>query len=350
MTAVPVPASKTRLQIICPGLFGSADLMAGRNPQTPCLDRLLARADHLDHQPRDPLATLAEAFAIQSPPDRDLATAPLCLLAEVPGRMHKGCWFHADPVHLRPDRDQLRLLAGPSLELQPAEAAALVDTFNGHFAEDGLSLTAPRPSAWYLRVDRPPDLHTHPLHAVAGHALAGFLPSGVDARHWNRWQNEAQMLFYDHPVNLERERQGRPIISGVWTWGGGGLPLVAGGPDLTIADHPLAVGLARAASQARLGLDALAQRPLAWQGSESAEVLIFWDAFWWPALTGDAETWCAALVGLELLLERLDAAQANGQFESLTLDDGECQAFTLTTWGRRRFWRRGGFRERLTTG
>lgn len=338
--------------------------MGARLPRTPALDRLLARADCLDQQPRDPLAALAAAFTIrptnrsgpqaatayQPPSGRDLASAPLSLLAEAPHRAHNGVWFHADPVHLHPDRDQLLLFAGPSLALQPAEAAALVDTFNTHFAEEGLSLVAPRPGAWFLRVDSPPDLNTYPLHAVAGRALDGLLPSGADARTWNRWQNEAQMLFYDHPVNLERERQGRPTISGVWTWGGGVLPLVADGPDLTIADHPLAAGLARAAGSGLLGLDALAQRPSAWLESGPTEVLIFWDALWWPALTGDAETWCAALAGLEALIGRLCAAQAVGQVHSLRLDDGDRRSCTLTAWGRRRLWRRGGLRERLITG
>lgn len=320
------------------------------NPRTPALDRLLARADRLDHQPRDPLATLAAAFAVQTPSGRDLASAPLCLLAEAPGRALDGCWFHADPVHLRPDRDQLLLFAGPALDLQPAEATALVDAFNAHFSAEGLSLTAPRPGAWYLRVDSPPDLNIPPLYAVAGRALDGFLPSGTDARAWNRWQNEAQMLFYDHPVNLERERQRRPTISGVWTWGGGVLPLVAGGPDLTIADHPLAAGLARASGRGLLGLDALAQQPPAWQEWGAAEVLIFWDGLWWPALAGDAETWCAALAGLEALVARICAAPAVGQVYSLTLHDGYRRSFTLTAWGRHRFWRRGGLRELLTTG
>ena len=65
------------------------------------------------------------------------------------------------------------------------------------------------------------------------------------------------MLFYGHPVNRAREAAGRPVISGVWTWGGGVLPTVAGGPALTIADHPLGIGLARAGGGAAQALEAL---------------------------------------------------------------------------------------------
>ena len=157
------------------------------------------------------------------------------------------------------------------------------------------------------------------------------------------------MLFYDHPVNLERESQGqgRPTISGVWTWGGGVLPQVSGGPDLTIADHPLAAGLAQAAGRPWLGFGELARLPPVWLESGPAEVLIFWDALWWPALTGDGETWCAALNGFESIVAGLSAALAAGRVRSLTLDDGYRWSYNLTSWGRRRFWRRGGLRERL---
>ena len=351
LTTMPVPATKTRLRILCPGLFGPTDFMAGLRAPTPGLDQLLARADCRETPPRDPLETLAGAFVVQLPPDRDLPFAPLRLLAEAPDLARNGCWFHADPVQLHPDRDRLLLFAGPSLALLPAEAAALVAAFNTHFVDDGLQLVAPRPGAWYLRVNEAPRLRSRPLHAVAGRALDALLPTGADARAWNRWQNEAQMLFYQHPVNQERERLDRPPVSGVWTWGGGVLPRVSGGPDLTIADHPLAVGLVRAAGGRLLGLGEGSRTPPAWAAPHPApppaEVLIFQDALWWPALTGERDAWCAALGDLEALITRLCTELAAGRIRSLTLDDGQRWTFTLTAWGQRRFWRRGGFRGRL---
>ena len=103
------------------------------------MDRLLARADCLESAPRDPLESLAQAFGLTlDAPERDLPTAALCLLAEAPNLARQGCWLHADPVHLRPDRDRLLLFGGPSLEVQESEASALVSAFNAHFAEDGL--------------------------------------------------------------------------------------------------------------------------------------------------------------------------------------------------------------------
>ena len=50
---------------------------------------------------------------------------------------------HADPVHLRPDRDRLILFDSRNLGITHEEAGALVGLFNGHFAADGMRLQAP---------------------------------------------------------------------------------------------------------------------------------------------------------------------------------------------------------------
>lgn len=356
---MPAPPTTTRLRLLCPGLFAPADLLAGRALPTPILDRLLVRADGRHDGPCDPFETLAAAFGVRAPVDGDLPLAPLALSALAPELARDGCWFHADPVHLRPDRDRLLLFAGPGLGVEPEESAALVAAFNAHFAADGLHLAAPRPGDWYLRVEAPPRLCTHPLHAVAGRALDRFLPTGPAAPAWNRWQNEAQMLFFQHPVNRTRERAGRPPVSGVWTWGGGVLPRVGGGPGLTVADHPLARGLARAAGGRCLGLAEWSPTgpaaaghgggPSAGVGGLRAEeALVVWDGLWWPSLTGEAEAWCAALRDLESLAAGLWAALAGGRVRAIRLEDGEGAVFALDSRARLRFWRRRGrLRERL---
>jgi hypothetical protein len=155
---------------------------------------------------------------------------------------------------------------------------------------------------------------------------------------WTRWQTEAQMLFYSHPVNAERECRGLPAVSGVWTWGGGTLPVLKPGPDLTVADHPLALGLARASGGRALGLDGWG----ASQGPPEDSVLVFWDRLWWPVLEGDVLAWTRALGELEALVADLLQTLRSGGIESLILDDGEERRFTLTRAGLLRLWRRRG--------
>jgi hypothetical protein len=337
------------IRVLCPGLFGPPGTVPGSLPETPRLDRLLGRADDLEAGPRDPLESLADAFGLTAAaPDRDLPTAALCLLAEAPDVAPHGCWFHADPVYLRPDRDRLLLFAGPSLGLQESEAEALISAFNLHFAEDGLALKAIRPGRWYLRVRDIPELRTWPLHRVHGHSVDGSLPTGLDAGAWMRWQNEAQMLFFQHPVNRARELAGRPTIGGVWTWGGGRLPKVPGGPSLTFADHLLAVGLARASGGRVLGLDALSRIAEGLPSTAPDFALAFWDRPWWPALAGDWDAWGRAVAELEAVVDRLLADLKAGRIGTLSLDDGTGRRFEVTRRVLMRFWRRGGgLRDRI---
>jgi hypothetical protein len=335
------------IRLICPGLFGFPNLDPRSVPPTPALDRLLACAGAHESPPRDSLETLAAAFGVFAQPGGDLATAALCLLAEAPDLVRAGCWLHADPVHLRADRDRLLLFGGPSLGLGPEEAAALVAAFNAHFRADDLTLIAPGPHRWYLRAPALPDIRIQPLHRASGRPLDASVPTGPEARAWNRWQNEAQMLFHRHPVNQAREAAGLPLVSGVWTWGGGTLPKVPGGPELMVADHPLGAGLARASGAHLLGLRELVQSSTIRSAPAQASVLIFWDALWWPALAADREAWCDALAELETVTASLTTDLAAGRVRALLLDDGERWHFALGPWGLRRFWRRHGLRHWL---
>lgn len=327
-----------KLHLICPGLLGPMGPDCGHLPPTPALDRLLSRAREYEIGPRDPLETLAGAFGLNPGPGADLPSAPLCLQAL--GKMPEPgvCWFHADPVHLRPDRDRLLLFSGPSLQIASAEAESLAAAFNAHFAEDGLHLVVVNPYQWFLRVTRIPRLRTRSLHRVVGRPVDAQLPTGPDATLWARWQGEAQMLFHVHPVNQERERRGYPTLSGVWTWGGGTLPALNPGPHLTVADHPLALGLAGASGGRSLPLDGWGQS----RGTREDSVLVFWERLWWPMLEGDAEAWAKTLGGLEGLTADLLHALGAGRIQALTLDDGEAWRFILTRADLLRLWRRRG--------
>jgi hypothetical protein len=322
----------------------------GGLPATPALDLTLARGSGGRTGDSDPLAALAGAFGVAATTGSDLPSAPLCLLAELPDLAGEGCWFHADPVHLRADRDRLLLFGGPDLGVRPEESESLVSAFNAHFSEDGLGLVATRPGRWYLHIESAPDVRTQPLHRVAGRPLDAYLPSGPDARAWIRWQNEAQMLFFSHPVHAARERAGEPILSGIWTWGGGVLPKVSKGPDLTVSDHPFALGLAHAAGRLAWEPRGLAGDWASGFDPGTATVLVFWDRLWWPSIQVDADAWRLGLSGLETLVAAAVAALRSRRCRSVCLEDGEGRRFVLDRSGLRRFWRsRGGLADRLRT-
>ena len=332
-----------QLRILCPGLLGpvggpqsALDPLLG---PLPALDRLLDRADRESTQGDDPLEILAAAFGLAPPAGGDLPSAALSRLADAPDRPPQGFWLHADPVHLRADRDRLLVFAGPRLGIEAEEASGLAAAFNVHFASDGLALEVTDPGRWYLHAEVPPEIVTTPIHRVAGGPADPHLPRGPGAGVWTRLQTEAQMLFHDHPVNRVRESAGRPLISGLWTWGGGVLrEVAAAGHRLVVADHPLARGLARAAGAEARPIDGW--RP---GGSPApAEVLMFWDRPWWPAIDGDTDGWRSAVVALDAWLAAPLEMLRRGALRALVLEDGRGTRFVATRGGLRRFWRRGG--------
>ncbi len=137
-------------------------------------------------------------------------------------------------------------LSGIVEDLASTDADALVATLNAHFVNDGVVFLAPRPDAIFARLAASPRLTTHPPAATKGEPLRVRLPEGADAPMWRRWQSEIQMLLHEHPVNVEREANGRPPVNGLWFSSGGVLP-PRPSPDpkiRTFADTGIAVALA----------------------------------------------------------------------------------------------------------
>ncbi len=135
-----------------------------------------------------------------------------------------GFWMRADPIHLQLQRNRSLVLAAPALQLTAAEAAALTETLNAHFAADGITLNAAQPARWYCTHSDAAAITTPTLSALAGQPL----PRAQLPGHWHRRLTECQMLLHEHPVNIAREQRGEPIINSLMLWGGGNKPAVPG--------------------------------------------------------------------------------------------------------------------------
>lgn len=329
------------LDLLVPGLLGPVPVQPEQVPATQVLDRLLSRGTPLPGGAPDLTGALFAAFG-QTPGDQ-APSAPLCRLADDPQGAQSdpgGYWLHADPVHLRLDRDHLLLYDARHLDLTQGEANALVADFNAHFAAEGLTLVAPVPGRWYLRLAEAPRLRTQPLDAVVGRSLAGLLPTGEDARRWAGILNEAQMLFAQARPNREREAQGRLAVSGIWPWGGGDLAdlHLDSRHRVVCADHPLAVGLARRAG--------LTVQPLAAVDKDPALVLdqgpalVVWDRLWPAVLDADPVAWAAGLRDLEAWLGQLQGRLGAGKVQGWTLDGCGAGRWGIAHSDPWRLWRR----------
>ena len=256
------------------------------------------------------------------------------------GESTAGYLLRADPVHLHADQSVLRLFDASTFGIRQQEADELVDTFNRFFAGQGLRLQAPCPQRWYLALEQPAEISTTPVLSVGGQDIDACLPQGADAADWHRVLNEVQMLFHEHPVNVQRDQRGEPAINSLWFWGGGMSPASLAGDVSRIAtDNVLGRGLAEFSATPRVdvptGIDELL--PLATDGV----TLLVHDALAAATQYGDVDRWLEGLRELEACwwVPLLDAMK-QGKLDSLEIDPCRGTRFRLTRRRLQYFWKR----------
>ncbi len=63
-----------------------------------------------------------------------------------------------------------------------------------------------------------------PPHDIIGQSVDSHLPKGEGAEELLNLTNSAQMLLHSHPVNVRRQREGKPSANSIWLWGHGRAP------------------------------------------------------------------------------------------------------------------------------
>lgn len=130
-----------------------------------------------------------------------------------------GYWMYAAPVHLVLQRDTFSLVAPVPLPLEADEVEALTGALNQHFTADGMQFFW-HENRWFLRLDVNPNIATSSSECALNKDINTFLPTGEGALRWAKFQNELQMLLFEHPVNVARERNHLPAINSIWFDGG----------------------------------------------------------------------------------------------------------------------------------
>ena len=205
----------------------------------------LGRGDRKMHAPGDE-AQLARHFRLL--PDRWSHAALTRLVDADPAEVRTRAWLRADPAHVRPDINGVRLLAtGGMLGLDASDAHALLPALRPLFGDAGFTLDAPHPARWYLRLPREARLPAFSTPDVAlGDDVFEHTPDTPEARRWRALLSEAQVVLHNHPHNAARLAAGKVAINSLWFWGGGTLPdhVTANHPTL-YSDDVLLHGLAR---------------------------------------------------------------------------------------------------------
>jgi hypothetical protein len=273
-------------ELVVPALFAAHEI-----PRLPALELLLARGRGEHADPLSLEAWLADKFGLGEDP---LPAGAITL--EATGNAERGAsWLRADPVHLRLERDCVRLIPGVACAISGDEAQAYVAALNRHF--DGrYFFVAAHPEQWCLRIDIDEALDAAPLLEFAAHQVDASLPGGK----WNPLLNEIQMALHDHPANAARELRGAPPVNSVWLWGAGRLPEAVSGPWHSLTcDDALAAGFAQLAGIRRRTLPASASEWLERAPLEGRHLVVL-----------DSLRAVLALAGPEQHSERLAALEA----------------------------------------
>jgi hypothetical protein len=248
----------------------------------------------------------------------------------------EGTWFIVNPAHIEITRSHLVLADMRRLGLVESHSRALFDSARPYFEETGKIMAYGDAHTWFMRADRWSGLDTASPDAAAGMNLTDWLPAGERALEYRKLQNEVQMLWHQHPANVEREARGLAAVNSFWPWGAASAagelqehrkPVCADAPSWLAA-----MGRHPAPSLAQL---------LAAPGTES---LFCSGALIEAALAGDWANWLAHMHRLEKdIFTPLHAALAGGAAGKvrLVLSHRNARAeFTTTPMAQRKFWRR----------
>ncbi|KND56458.1 Regulatory protein, RpfE type [Candidatus Paraburkholderia kirkii] len=324
--------------------------------ESAALDRLLARAtleervigeDFQRTRPHE--RWIARRFGAVTPADQrysdDAPLAPFMLLADG-GTPGDALWACIEPVHVRIAHDHLVLIDPDTLGVHTEEARKLLEIARPVIEDLGVTLQAPTPLRWYVSGE--------PLGALAGASplratgrnIEIWLPhearTGERSRAWMKLQNEVQMAWFEHPLNLERESRGLPAINSIWLHGQGAMRPVQSPFARVMSAAAATRGLALAAgvkpSLPPESLAALAQDDA--QGTTLVEL----DPFSAPFIEQDWARWNASLKALEAawFAPALDAL-TNGALSRLSLTlcgDTGSVTLSVTRSDLRKFWRR----------
>lgn len=196
-----------------------------------------------------------------------LATLPLgaasaaTLIARGAGiDAQRGHWLVADPVTLVAGRDDV-VVAARVDDADAGFVAQAVAMLDAHFAVDGLHVVAAHPDRWLLQLPDVPQSTFVATDEALGGSIHAHRPRGTDARRFERYANEMQMLLHDAPGNDTRERAGLQPLNGLWLWGGEpGVPahraaarIDAYAPDGSAGDLARGIALASGGTAHPLG-------------------------------------------------------------------------------------------------
>jgi len=337
-----------KLSLILPGL---ADVVATRQPyHTPVFGRWLGRSvlsasDNLCFE-----QSVLHALGQSGITAAELPGAQCTFLQDFGGSPPPHC-ARADPVYLKAERDDARLIPAESLQLTAAESSAIFAALNSHFAEDGLRFLQGEHARWYITGADAGELAALPTSQIAGRNVSAFLPTPAQAPRWLQISTEVQMLLHTLDINESRVLEGKFPVNALWFWGNGKLKLPEQAVTATLyANTAFATGVGRLLGAEVLPLQEIVAalpskrvkhvRSMA-PGSHAAQHIIVDTSLLDAVLDASEDDQHQCLLELEHgLLTHITKWVMRGVLSSAELDCCDGRSFTITRGSLMQFWKK----------
>ena len=138
-----------------------------------------------------------------------------------------NCIARIEPIHIHAARDHLVLTNPSILDITLEESDDLYDAVKDIFSEMADKVHRPEANRWFIEAPALASLSTVSIEQAQGRNIDHWMPSDTSnaglARQWRKWQNEIQMIWFNHPVNLERQSRELLAINSVWVSGIGSI-------------------------------------------------------------------------------------------------------------------------------
>ena len=330
----------TQITLVLPFALPPPELAADliRAMQAPALATLLARAacttldydDNLRALPHE--AWLAMELGLSAQGHSAFACAAMRGMLLDPAQ---DSWFIVNPAHIDIARSHLSISDIRHLHIDDGHARALFDTARPLFDEVGKTLVYGDASTWFMRADGWETLQTASPDAAVGLNLTDWLPTGASAVDFRKLQNEVQMLWFEHPANVERASRGLAAINSFWPWGLSG-PGVAIPPTPIFATSGVPAWLAAMATSPSVAL------PNPFTGGGADSMLVCGDLSA-AAIAADWADWLVHMARFEktLFAPALAALRQGhaGQLKLVVSNRHSHKKFTTSKWAQHAFWR-----------
>ncbi len=214
-----------------------------------------------------------------------------------------GLWWRIDPVYLQLATDHITLANADLDDLSIDQASALVSSLQPLLDQYQATIIMGSARHWFLHLPVLKQVKCSSSLAAMGRSIEVYLPREVSGqalrapdqgRLWRRFCTEVEMIWFNHPVNLQRQALGQSPANSVWLQGSIELPLNQALSKTDILSVCAATFKPRAFEQAHDWVTALAQfsaeQCQKWANQSSLQLVLGGD-FQYRILHGTKPRW-----------------------------------------------------------